>query len=109
MQDTSDLKTYCFDIDGTLCTITDATYDQAQPFSDRIAKLNELYDIGHRIVLFTARGSTTGIDWRAVTEQQMSDWGVLYHELILGKPYADIFIDDKAVNDKVWFDAVLKK
>lgn len=105
----SDFKTYCFDIDGTLCSITDAAYDQAEPFHHRIKKVNELYDAGNTIILFTARGSTTGIDWRQVTEGQMLEWGVKYHELLLGKPFADIFIDDKAVNDADWFDGVAKK
>lgn len=104
-----DLKTYCFDIDGTLCTITEGEYQDAKPFMDRIAKVNDLYDFGHTIVLFTARGSTTGINWRNVTEDQMKKWGVQYHSLLLGKPYADIFIDDKGVNDIDWFGPVSMK
>jgi hypothetical protein len=93
---------YCFDIDGTLCTITDGDYARAEPFADRIAMVNALHDAGHVIKLFTARGSTTGIDWRDLTAQQMETWGVRYHELILGKPEADIFIDDKAFNAENW-------
>ncbi|MBL4615230.1 MAG: hypothetical protein JKY27_10210 [Magnetovibrio sp.] len=101
-----DLKTYCFDIDGTLCTNTEGGYDAAKPFPERIAKVNELFEVGHTIVLFTARGTTTGIDWRAVTEAQMVQWGVKYHTLFLGKPFADIFIDDRAVSDTDWFGEV---
>ena len=43
-----------------------------------------------------------GIDWRKETEVQMKAWGVKYHKLFLGKPGADIYIDDKAVNIKDW-------
>ncbi len=93
---------YCFDIDGTICTITCGSYDLAQPFSDRIETVNFLYAQGHVVKLFTARGSTTGIDWRAVTERQLGEWGVSYHELIMGKPEADLFIDDKAINADQW-------
>lgn len=93
---------YCFDIDGTLCTKTDGAYERAEPFHDRIAVVNALYEAGHVIKLFTARGSTTGIDWRSVTETQMQVWSVRYHELILGKPEADVFIDDKAFNADHW-------
>lgn len=93
---------YCFDIDGTLCTKTDGAYDRAVPFSERIEVVNQLYERGHIVKLFTARGSTTGIDWRALTERQMIEWGIRYHELIMGKPEADIFIDDKAVNSDQW-------
>lgn len=88
--------TYCFDIDGTLCTNTEGQYALAEPFRERIAHVNELYRQGHVIKLFTARGSTTGIDWRSLTEDQLALWGVSYHELIMGKPFADIFVDDKA-------------
>ena len=49
----------------------------------------------NRIVLFTARGYKTGIDWEELTEMQMQKWGVKYHELIFGKPDADYYIDDK--------------
>lgn len=93
---------YCFDIDGTLCTNTDGDYEQAQPFKQVIAQVNRLYDEGHRILLYTARGATTGIDWRELTEQQMEKWGVCYHALFMGKPTADVYIDDKAVNFVDW-------
>ena len=39
-----------------------------------------------------------------LTKQQLDDWGVKYHELIMGKPHADYFIDDKAWPDKVFFN-----
>ena len=93
---------YCFDIDGTLCTNTNGDYERAKPFNDRIAVVNALHKAGHVIKLFTARGSTTGIDWRKMTEVQLQTWGVSYHELIMGKPDADIFIDDKAFHADHW-------
>ncbi len=98
-----DIKVYCFDIDGTICTNTDGAYEEAQPYSERIEKLNQLYDAGNEIIIFTARGSKTGINWAELTKKQLELWGVKYHELIFGKPYADVFIDDRAVNDKDWF------
>jgi len=97
------MTTYCFDIDGTLCTNTEGAYEHAEPMLDRIVKVNALYEQGHQIILFTARGSTTGIDWSVVTQQQLTSWGVRYHQLLFGKPFADVFIDDRAVNDKDWF------
>ena len=88
---------YCFDIDGTLCTQRDGDYENAEPWPDRVAVVNQLYTEGHTIILFTARGSGTGIDWREITERQLSSWNLRYHELWFGKPPADIFIDDRAV------------
>ncbi len=96
---------YCFDIDGTLCTNTEGDYENARPMADAIARVNVLFDAKHKILLYTARGSTTGIDWRPTTERQLREWGVRYHQLYLGKPTADIYIDDKAINVKDWLAA----
>lgn len=96
------MKTFVFDIDGTICTDTKGEYELAQPFKERIDFINNLYRQGNIIKYFTARGSTTNIDWRDLTSQQLKNWGALYHELILGKPFGDIYIDDKAYNCNDW-------
>lgn len=90
------ILTFCFDIDGTICTQTRGDYQLAIPHLSRIEAVNQLYRDGHTVKLFTARGSKSGLDWRSVTEEQMAKWGVLHHELIMGKPHADLFVDDKA-------------
>jgi CMP-N-acetylneuraminic acid synthetase len=88
--------TFCFDIDGCIATVRkDLDYARAEPIPSTIRHINALYEAGHRIVLLTARGSATGIDWRDITEAQMQRWGVKHHELRLGKPAADYYIDDK--------------
>lgn len=90
---------YVFDIDGTICTNTDGTYELAEPFLDVIASINRLYKNGNTIKMMTARGATTGIDWTDITAKQLASWGVKYHELIMNKkPYGDIYVDDKAIN-----------
>ncbi len=96
------MKTFCFDIDGTICTNTNGKYIEAEPYPQRIRHLNDLYGQGHTIKLFTARGATTGIDWREITVDQLAQWKVKYHELITGKPHADLFIDDKAVHSEAY-------
>jgi len=101
-------KAYCFDIDGTLCTNTEGLYHEAKPFPERIAQINALYDAGCRIALYTARGSKTGVDWAELTKKQLADWGVRYHELKLGKPYAEVYVDDKAIRSDEWFERVKK-
>src|SRR5690349_13978794 len=93
--------TYCFDIDGTLCTNTNGDYLAAEPFPEIISEVNKLHQAGHRILLYTARGSTTGIDWRETTVAQLQAWNVAY-QLFLGKPTADIYIDDKSLNFDDW-------
>jgi SAM-dependent methyltransferase len=93
---------YCFDIDGVVCTNTWGEYEQAEPFRDTIQRINSLHAEGHRIVLATARGTTTGIDWRPVTELQLAEWGVAYDELHFGKPQADVYVDDRGLSLDEW-------
>jgi len=52
----------------------------------------------------TARGRGSGVDRSEITKQQLSDWGIKYHELepMFHKPNADIFIDDKGINVEEW-------
>lgn len=90
-------KVFCVDLDGALCTNTFGDYEAALPLDSAIAKINSLYDQGNTIKIFTARGSGSGKDWRRVTETQLSNWQVKYHELIMGKPEADFYIDDRAI------------
>lgn len=94
---------YMVDIDGTICTNTSGDYKSAEPLPERIAKLNELFDAGHEIHYWTARGGTTGIDWSILMLTQLRDWGVKYTSANIGKPVYDIWIDDKAVSDVEFF------
>tara|TARA_B100001540_G_scaffold249842_1_gene225680 strand:+ start:840 stop:1163 length:324 start_codon:yes stop_codon:yes gene_type:complete len=94
-------KTLCFDIDGTICS-TDCHYNEAVPYLNVIDKINKLYEQGFKIIIFTSRGYKSGHDWTNFTKKQIDRWGVKYHKLILGKPQADIFIDDRAINIDQW-------
>lgn len=93
-----------FDIDGTLCTDYDGSYENAKPHQNMIDIVNRLYDKGHYIVVQTARGMGRGesVPGRACTrmyrftQDQLDSWGVKYHELHLGKLHMDLFVDDKA-------------
>ncbi len=90
---------FVFDIDGVIAMKReDLDYGEAGPNDKMIRIVNQLYDWGNKIVLFTARGYVTGIDWRPVTEKQMKEWGVKYHELHMGKPNADYYVDDKMLS-----------
>ncbi len=92
-------KTFCFDIDGVIAHISpNIQYDLAQPFVENIEIVNKLYDLGNHIVLFTARGSKTGINWLEITDKQMRRWGVKFHEVKVGKPFADYYVDDRLID-----------
>ena len=96
------MKIY-IDIDETICTkVDDGDYSKAKPIEKNIEMANELYDDGHKITYWTARGSISGIDWEEVTIRQLDEWGCKRHGLELTKPSYDLFIDDKVLNARVW-------
>lgn len=94
---------YMIDIDGTICDTVNRDYPNSKPIMDRIAKLNALYDKGHEMHYWTARGTTSGKDWLELTIKQLNDWGVKYHSVKVGKPDYDIWVDDKARDSEVFF------
>ena len=95
---------YCIDIDGTICTTVGTDYAGARPIESRIAHVNRLFDEGHEIIFFTARGSLLGVDHEALTRGQLESWGVRYTRLQMGKPAADTYVDDRAVTDASFFE-----
>lgn len=96
---------YVFDLDKTLCTYCfEEGIAGAKPLRDRIEKVNKLYDEGHTVVIDTARGSQTGLNWNDLTKKQLMEWGVKYHQLRCGvKFYGDYYIDDKGISDNDFF------
>lgn len=102
---------YVFDLDGTLCTLTDGHYEEAHPYVDRIEKVNKLYEQGHHITVNTARGMSRFSNdsdrardaFEKLTRGQLESWGLKFHDLFLGKPAGDVYIDDKALKDDDYF------
>ena len=96
---------YCFDLDNTLCISKGNDYENSEPIPNMIAKVNELYDAGHTILIYTARGMSTykgDVDsvyeaFYLFTKNQIKSWGIKHHKLQLGKPSYDVFIDDKNI------------
>jgi hypothetical protein len=99
------MKTFVFDLDGTLCTWEKGgNYEDAIFFRDRITKVNQLYEQGHTIMIDSARGTLHKKDWQKITEKQLKTWGVKYHYLRTGvKWQADVYIDDRAIKDIDFF------
>lgn len=94
---------YIIDIDNTICYNKDSDYVNSTPDIARIAQINQLYDDGHEIHYYTARGGNSGKDWSELTRQQLTEWGCRFHSLNLGKPVYDVWVDDRAVNAKDFF------
>lgn len=95
---------YYVDIDETICEYEGLReYALAKPIKKNIEKINKLYDDGHIIVYWTARGTMTGLDWNELTGKQLKEWGAKYHSYKMGKPAYDVFICDKAFNSESFF------
>ena len=102
---TVEKRTFCIDIDGVVAqTVSGLEYGMAEPLPEGVRAVNRLYERGHRIVLFTARGTMTGVDWSETTRVQMERWGVKYHELKFGKPAADFYVDDRMLSLALFHD-----
>ncbi|WP_167956035.1 acylneuraminate cytidylyltransferase [Anaerosporobacter faecicola] len=103
-------KRFVFDIDGVIAKLEpNNNYRLSEPNTPMIEVVNKLYEMGNQIILFTARGYVTGVDWKETTQNQLSSWGVHYHELHFGKPNADYYVDDKFIDMNLLLKMVLNK
>tara|TARA_R100001509_G_scaffold76612_2_gene42892 strand:+ start:282 stop:587 length:306 start_codon:yes stop_codon:yes gene_type:complete len=90
------------DIDGTIADTPKLgnswDYKNAKPRYHYIKKINKMHDNGDEIIYWTARGSSSGIDWEDFTFKQLVKWGCRFNGLICGseKGHFDLIIDDKA-------------
>jgi CMP-N,N'-diacetyllegionaminic acid synthase len=90
------MKSFVFDIDNTIIFSEvngNGFYIMRGANVELLQKINQLYDQGHQIILHTAR------HWNhlKITQQQLERIQLKYHVLVMGKPVADFYIDDKAV------------
>ncbi len=107
------MKIIAFDIDDVICIRRKDKeleginkYCYSQPIQKNIDIINECYENGYYIKLYTARGMSqfNGDIFKIydklylLTKTHLEEWGVKYHELIMGKIHYDLFIDDKALN-----------
>ena len=88
------------DIDETICFYENGKdrlgYINPKPNFDNINKINKLFDDGHTITYWTARGSYSGRRYFELTEYQLKEWKCKYHHLSVGeKPNYDLLICDK--------------
>jgi capsule biosynthesis phosphatase len=100
------MKIIIFDIDNTITKTKGTKYENSTPIKSKIKIINQLFDKGHIVKIFTSRymgkhkGNISIIKkkYYKKTNQQLRSWGLKYHDLIFGKPIFDFFIDDKAFN-----------
>jgi len=98
----------CFDLDNTLVTYPQIPndYSTVNPIKNMIELLKKLKDAGHTIIIYTARRMLTHSgnvgkvikDIGKQTFDTLEKFDIPYDELVFGKPIADIYIDDRAIN-----------
>ncbi len=87
------------DLDGTILEEKPIKEKaRAVPLPEAVEAVNRLYEMGHVIIIYSARGDHD----LELTLGQLSRFGVKYHHLVLGKPRGDIFIDDRALTFTGW-------
>ncbi len=95
-------KIFCFDIDGVICNTQKKNYSKSQPIKKSINTINKIY-LKNYVIIFTARymGRNKDNIQKAYkqgykkTFLQLKSWGLKFHELRMGKPSFDVFLDDK--------------
>ena len=98
----------CFDIDNTILNYpsTKGNYATCTPINHNLEILRFLKQIGHTIILYTARRMRTHSgnigavvqDVGKITIDTLEKYSIPYDEIYFGKPYAHFYIDDLAIN-----------
>ena len=84
---------YVFDFDGTIVN-TDLEYNILSVDKKMVEKINNLYYKGHTVIIWTGRHW----DKLDLTKKQLEKIGVGFHTLLMAKPTADYYIDDRAMD-----------
>ena len=58
---------WVFDLDNTLVNTSGSDYENSTPIPEAIAKVRAYKDRGDHIIIMTARGSGSKVDWRNFT------------------------------------------
>ena len=102
LSDTTKYNTYVIDLDDTICFTENRDFENSKPYQEVINKINELYEKGWKIIIYTARGGKScktleerEKKYRDVTERWLKKHNVKYTELLFGKMNADYYVDDK--------------
>jgi len=89
---------FCFDLDGVINRTPDdlpppEKFRVFRPNWGVILAMHRLKEEGHKIIIYTARHPED----KDITLEFLRDFNVPYDEIIFGKPYADVYVDDRAM------------
>ncbi len=98
-------KTIMIDLDGVICT-EERTFERplAKPLDGAREAVERLRAAGHTVIVYTAR---TWSEYK-VTKKWLDDHGFQFDGLHMGKPVADVWIDDRAVRFTNWPEVLAK-
>lgn len=74
-------KVYMIDIDGAICNTKNSDYRNSIPIYKNIHVFNKLFENGHEVNYWTARGANSGINWDEHTIQQLRIWNVKFSSI----------------------------
>jgi uncharacterized HAD superfamily protein len=88
---------FAIDLDGTITTEeighSQDHYKNRTPRPYMVAKIRELYNAGHTIIIHSSRYPE---DFEVTTAWLIKNH-VMYHQLILGKVSADVYVDARNI------------
>jgi uncharacterized HAD superfamily protein len=92
----------CIDIDGVIAQGLSnwPHYESCEIVDGAVESIRHFQEQGHCIILYTARFEED----RDVTKKWLYYHGIVYDKLIMGKPCADVYIDDQAFKFLNWED-----
>ncbi|MNC31539.1 hypothetical protein D3C75_798630 [compost metagenome] len=101
------------DLDGTICELrqVDQTYADVLPKQGVSEVINKLFQSGYYIIIHTARHMKTCNNdvvmvrerIEKITIEWLNQYNIPYHEIVFGKPYGDLYIDDLAFRFDSWY------
>jgi capsule biosynthesis phosphatase len=113
-QDKTEKLRFCFDLDNTLVTYPKihGDYSTVEPIWRNINYVKFLKKLGHTIIVYTARRMRTHngnigalvSDIGKVTIETLEKYQIPHDEIVFGKPYANFYVDDLAVNANAQID-----
>ena len=106
----------CIDLDGVICSLKKEgqTYSDVLPVDGAVEKIRALRKNGHYIIIYTARhmktcsGNASLVMARIgkITLEWLEKYNIEYDEIMFGKPWANIYIDDNAMRFSQWKDII---
>ena len=102
----SDKKVLCIDLDDTIVHNADPEFLHYTINRVAVERVRKLFSLGFEVVVFTSRGQIScNCDlqlierkYRTAIENFLQREDIPFSKLVFGKPIADLYVDDKAIN-----------